>query len=87
MGKPCLTTDVPGCRDTVVDGESGYLVKPYSAEAVEGGMRRFLKLSLESLRTMGASARRRAENVFADDIVLQQYTAIIDASLKSSKRR
>jgi len=31
-GRPILTTDVPGCRETVIDGTNGFLVKPYSAE-------------------------------------------------------
>ena len=30
IGRPVITTDVPGCRDTVVDGENGFIVPPFS---------------------------------------------------------
>src|SRR5690606_6595831 len=42
MGRPVITTDVPGCRQTVRDGVNGYLVPPRDADALAEAMRRFL---------------------------------------------
>ena len=33
MGRPIITTDVPGCRDTVVNGENGFLVPKKNVNA------------------------------------------------------
>ena len=34
MGKPVVTTDVPGCRETVEEGISGFFVPPKNPEAL-----------------------------------------------------
>jgi glycosyltransferase involved in cell wall biosynthesis len=41
-GRPVITTDAPGCRETVIDGENGFLVPPRSAEALADAMLRLL---------------------------------------------
>ncbi|MGQ5488230.1 glycosyltransferase family 4 protein [Thauera sp. ZXT1-4] len=43
MGRPVITTDMPGCRDTVVHGENGFLIKPRSIEALVDTMRVFIQ--------------------------------------------
>jgi glycosyltransferase involved in cell wall biosynthesis len=42
MGRPVITTDAPGCRETVVNGENGYLVAVQSVEALVGAMQSFI---------------------------------------------
>ena len=42
MGRPVITTDAPGCRETVVDGETGLLVPPRDAVALETAMEQLL---------------------------------------------
>lgn len=42
MGRPIITTDAPGCRETVVDGENGYLVPTQSVDALVEAMLRFI---------------------------------------------
>jgi glycosyltransferase involved in cell wall biosynthesis len=42
MGRPVITTDAPGCRETVVNGENGYLVAAQSVEALVGAMELFI---------------------------------------------
>ncbi len=41
-GRPVITTDAPGCRQTVEDGVNGFLVETKSASAVAAAMRRFV---------------------------------------------
>ena len=63
MARPVITTDAPGCRETVVDGVNGFLVPARDSEALAKAMERFIlqpKLGYE----MGVASRRLAENKF-----------------------
>jgi glycosyltransferase involved in cell wall biosynthesis len=42
MKKPIITTDHPGCRETVVEGENGYLIPTRNSKALAGAMKKFL---------------------------------------------
>ena len=63
MGKPIVTTDWRGCRDTVDPGVNGFLVPPRNAEALATAMARFLENPALSPR-FGAASRRMAEEKF-----------------------
>ena len=63
MGRPIITTDMPGCRDTVVVGENGFLVPPRDVEALIAAMRRFIDDPTLVAR-MGACSRQLAEQRF-----------------------
>lgn len=63
MGRAVITTDAPGCRETVVDGDNGFLVPVKSAGALEAAMLRFLQ-SPELAAKMGARSRRVAETKY-----------------------
>lgn len=43
MEKPIITTDHPGCKETVVEGENGFLVPTKDAEALAGAMKKFIE--------------------------------------------
>jgi glycosyltransferase involved in cell wall biosynthesis len=55
-GRAVITTDVPGCRETVVHGRNGFLVTPKDAEALAQAMEVFIEKP-ELIRTMGKSSR------------------------------
>ena len=42
-GRPIITADTPGCRDTVADGENGFIVPPRDPVALAAAMRRFIE--------------------------------------------
>lgn len=62
-GRPVVTTDVPGCRQTVVDGESGFLVPPRDTVKLAEAMERFITIP-SLVEKMGRAARHRAEAEF-----------------------
>ncbi|QFT63700.1 glycosyltransferase family 4 protein [Roseivivax sp. THAF30] len=62
-GRPVITTNLPGCGDTIEDGVSGYFVPPRDTDALTDRMRRFLDAP-ESVASMGRQARKRAEQAF-----------------------
>ena len=43
MGRPIITTDAPGCRETVREGENGYLVAVRSVDSLVNAMETFIK--------------------------------------------
>lgn len=59
MGRPIITTDAPGCRETVREGVNGFLIPVRDAEALATAMERFL-LEPERVAQMGAESRRIA---------------------------
>jgi len=74
-GKPCVTTDTPGCREVVTDGVNGFLVPVKNekrlAEALETLIRN------PSLRaTMGSKGRERAVAEFDENIIILQMLGI-----------
>lgn len=52
IGRAVITTDVPGCRETVVDGVNGYLVLPFDAKALSDKML-YLIDHLDEIKRMG----------------------------------
>jgi len=67
-GRAVVTTDAPGCRETVVDGENGFLVPPRDAEALYAAMRRFVDRP-ELIAPMGEASRRLVEEKYDVDRV------------------
>lgn len=63
MGRPVITTDAPGCRETVEDGVNGYRVPVRDAQALAQAMLRFVR-DPGRIESMGAASRRLAEDRF-----------------------
>jgi glycosyltransferase involved in cell wall biosynthesis len=60
MGRAIITTDAPGCRETVIDGANGFLVPPRDADALYHAMMHFVR-DPDHVPTMGRESRRIAE--------------------------
>lgn len=63
MGRPIVTTDAVGCRETVEDGVNGFLVDVRSADSLAAGMEKFIR-DPSLMVPMGAASRRLAERKF-----------------------
>lgn len=63
MGRAVITTDSPGCRETVVHGDNGLLVEPRSVPSLLAAMEQ-LALDPARVARMGAASRRLAEQRF-----------------------
>lgn len=63
MARPVITTDAPGCRETVVEGVNGFLVPPRDASALAKAMEIFLR-EPGLILPMGWESRRLAERRF-----------------------
>src|SRR5690606_20532868 len=59
MGRAVITTDLPGCRETVIEGVNGYLVPPHDQQALENAMIKLITQP-DLLGPMGLASRRLA---------------------------
>ena len=76
MRKPIITTDIPGCKETVEEGRNGYIVPPRDVEALVCAIRKFLHLSQDERRLMGEYGRMKAEYEFDVNKVIAVYRKI-----------
>ena len=74
-GRPIVTTDAPGCREVVHDGDNGLLVPVGDAAALANALQRLID-SAPLRERMGARGRARAEQEFGVDTVVQQTLSI-----------
>jgi len=73
MELPVITTDMPGCRDAVVDGVTGLLCAPCDAMALAAAMLLLVDMPPELRAAMGVAARARALAQFDESLVLDTY--------------
>ena len=63
MGRPVITTDTPGCRETVIDGQNGFLVPVRDVDALVEAMERFINHP-GLIEKMGNESRKFVEKKF-----------------------
>lgn len=85
MAKPVITTDAPGCRETVVNGENGYMIPIRDAEALMLAMEKMLQHSPEELVDMGKMGRDKALEEFDEQAIIQRYFDTIDTIFGQKK--
>lgn len=73
MARPIITTDVPGCRDVVDDGITGYLCEVKDPEDLANKMIMFLKLNRKQRKQMGLKGRQKTEKNYDEKIVIKNY--------------
>ena len=71
-GRPLITSDIPGCREAVEDGVSGYLCPAKDANALYGAMQRVMELSVEQRSEMGCRGRKRMVKMFDKLLVINK---------------
>lgn len=74
-GRACIATDVPGCREVVRDGETGWLVPPRDAAALARAMDEALS-SPGELQRRGDAGRQMAERELSKPAVVSQTIAL-----------
>ncbi len=79
MGLAIVTTNVPGCRDVVIDNETGLLCEVKSSKDLADKMEKMLLMSHEKRMKMGFKARERAIEIFDEKIIIGHYKEAIYA--------
>lgn len=65
MARIAIAADHGGARETIIDGDTGFLVAPASAEALAAAIRRTIDMGAEGRAAMGVRARRRIAASFS----------------------
>ncbi|MFW5794630.1 MAG: glycosyltransferase family 4 protein [Bacillota bacterium] len=68
MGKPIITTDMPGCKETVVHKQNGFIIKPQNKEAIIESVMYFID-NIDKIKSFGVNSRERAITIFSSAIV------------------
>lgn len=76
MGKPVITTDISGCRETVEDAKNGFIVPPRNTIALKDAFEKFINLSESEREEMGKYSRIKAEREFDIKHVIDVYRKI-----------
>ena len=77
MGRPLLATDVPGCREVVIDGVNGLLCRLRDSEDLAEKIMQMIAMPMSALLQMGQESRRLAEMRFDEQIVIRKYLEAI----------
>ena len=76
IGRAIITTDVPGCRETVVDGVNGFLVPKWNPTVLAEKMTFFIE-NQEKIKVMGKASYFIAKEKFDSNKVNQKLLDIL----------
>ena len=76
IGRPVITTDVPGCRETVIDGVNGFLVPRWNPQALAEKMVYFIE-NPEKINEMGNESYKIAQDKFDSHKVNERMLNIL----------
>jgi len=87
MGRPIITTDMPGCRDVVQPGVTGWLCEPRSADSLRQAMQDFLDMPTVRRDAMGTAARERAVKLFDESAIIDRYASVLLHHVRDTRGR
>ena len=72
-GRFLITTNNPGCQETLEDGKTGFIYPGGNVDALVNAIDRFLAMSNTQRQQMGELGRERVKNIFSRTIVVNAY--------------
>jgi len=83
-GRPVVATDVPGCREVVVDGKTGVMVPPRDPEALAGALADLAE-NAERRRAYAVAIRDKVEAEFAEPAIVGAMLAVYDRAVAADQ--
>ncbi|HET8720773.1 MAG TPA: glycosyltransferase family 4 protein, partial [Nitrospira sp.] len=77
MARPLIGTDVPGCRELVRDGVTGFLCEARDADSLAAAMERLARMSHDERMRLGTEARSMVEREFDQTLVSDAYLELL----------
>ena len=81
IGRPIITSNSVGCKETVIDGENGFLIQPKDVDALTEKLDILLG-DAELRQKMGKAARAYAEKYFDIQVVIERHLSIYNELVK-----
>ena len=81
-GRPIISTDNPGCRETFIDGETGFMYHGGNVDELVGNIEKFLAMPNEKREEMGRKGRNYIKENFSRNIVIHEYLNKIEKYIK-----
>lgn len=72
MGRPVITSNIHGCLEAVVDGESGLLCEKMNAGDLYRAMKEFVSLPNAKKRELGQMGRKHMKKIFEKKAVIEE---------------
>lgn len=72
-GRPVLASDIPGCKETFIDKETGLGFKPQDVDDLVRTIKEFIYLPYSEKKQMGIKARKKMEDEFDRKIIIKEY--------------
>jgi glycosyltransferase involved in cell wall biosynthesis len=73
---PAVATDVPGTREAVVDGQTGFLAPASNAATLQDAMARIMQMNAEERQAMGERARQTVVERYSLEAVVDRWEAL-----------
>ena len=77
MSKPIITTNAVGCKEAIIDNQTGWLCEPRSVKSLTSRFEYFLMLSDEKRREIGHAAGEYVRERFDEKIIIDKYMLAI----------
>lgn len=84
-GRPCMASNIPGCKEAIDDGVTGFLFDVQKSESLIKAIEKFMSLAYESKSQMGVLGRGKMEKEFDRQIVVNAYLKAIKKVLGESQ--
>lgn len=82
MGRPIITSNIHGCKEVVDDQITGYLCKVADSSDLIEKVKKFILLSYVEKKTMGEKARKKVEQSFSRDIIIDKYKLAVESAIQ-----
>jgi len=83
VGLPIITTNNVGCKETVIEGENGFLIEPQDVPSLANSIEQLIQ-NRDLLLSMGQKSRQLAQELFDVNLVNRTMTLQIFPNKKSS---
>ncbi len=87
MGKPIITTDVPGCRDICINGKNGFLIPPKNVKLLISTIEKFILLSSNERKSLSYNSRLLGIEKFNSIQAVNRYLKVIEEILEKKIRK